>query len=202
MKIAILGAGNIGGALGKIWLAAGHEIRFGVRDADSGKTKQALEEAKGAQAVSTSEAIAFGEVVLFSTPWATVAEIASANSKTLDGKIIMDATNNFMGPVINNLSALQSAAPNSKIFRAFNSLGWELFAESAISDQPVDMFYSGPDGEIRAQVHGLIGEIGVNPIWVGDNDRIQLVDNMGALWVNMVFQRGWKRRLAFKAVTG
>jgi predicted dinucleotide-binding enzyme len=60
------------------------------------------------------------------------------------------------------------------------------------------MFYSGPDGESRALVNQLIEEIGVNPIWVGENDRIHLVDNIGALWVNMVFQRGWNRHSAFR----
>ena len=56
------------------------------------------------------------------------------------------------------------------------------------------MFYSGPNGDSWSQIHELIEQIGLNPIWVGDNDRIHLVDNMGALWVNMVWQRGWKRR--------
>jgi predicted dinucleotide-binding enzyme len=74
-----------------------------------------------------------------------------------------------------------------------------VFANPVIGGQQVDMFYSGPEGAAREQVHKLIAEIGVNPVWVGDNDRIQLVDNMGALWVNMVFQRGWKRRSAFKS---
>jgi predicted dinucleotide-binding enzyme len=201
MKIAILGAGNIGGTLGGKWLAAGHEIQFGVRDATSQKTLSALEQAKGAQAVRVDESIAFAEVVLFSIPWATVPEVASANADKLEGKIILDATNNFTGPVINNLSALKSAAPNSKIYRAFNSLGWEVFAQPILNGQQADMFYSGADGETRAQVHQLIKEIGVNPIWVGDNDRIQIVDDMGALWVTMVFQRGWSRKFAFKTIS-
>ena len=49
MKIAILGAGNIGATLGGKWLAAGHEVRFGVRDVNSPKTSTALERAQGAQ---------------------------------------------------------------------------------------------------------------------------------------------------------
>jgi 8-hydroxy-5-deazaflavin:NADPH oxidoreductase len=202
MKIAILGAGNIGGTLGKKWLANGHEVVFGVRDANSPKTLQALESAKGAAVTSLSEAIDGAEVILFSTPWATVPEIASANTNKLDGKIILDATNNFAGPVINNLSALEKAAPNGKIYRAFNSLGWELFANPTVGSEQVDMFYSGPDGETRPVVEKLIAEIGLRPVWVGGNDRIVLVDNLGALWVDMVFQQGWKRHTALKVVSG
>ncbi len=202
MNIAILGAGNIGGTLGGKWITAGHKIQFGVRDSNSPKTLSALRQAKGATAVTVAEALAFAEVVLVSTPWGIVPELAAANAKDLDGKIILDATNNFAGPVINNLSALTSAAPNANIYRAFNSLGWEVFATPIIDGQQADMFYCGPEGETRMQVHKLIAAIGINPIWVGQNDRIQLVDNMGALWVTMVFQRGWSRGFGFKAIGG
>ncbi len=200
MKISILGAGNIGGTLGRKWLVAGHGVTFGVRDANSPKTKKSLEEARGASVTGMGEAIASADVILFSTPWATVPEIAAANAAALNGRILIDATNNFGGPVINNLSALQNAAPDSKIFRAFNSLGWEVFAQPLINGQQADMFYSGPDGEARTHIHNLIEEIGVRPVWVGDNDRVHLVDAVGALWVNMVFRHGWKRRWAVKSL--
>jgi predicted dinucleotide-binding enzyme len=200
MKIGILGAGNIGGTLGGKWIAAGHDILFGVRDENSPKTKAALEQAKGAKATETSTAIRESDVILFSLPWKTVPEIAQANAANLNRKLMIDATNNFAGDIINNLDALKESAPDAKIYRAFNSLGWEVFANPVINNQTADMFYSGPDGDPRSLVHQLIEQIGLNPIWVGDNDQIQLVDNMGALWVNMVRQRGWKRRSAFKAL--
>ena len=200
MNIAILGAGNIGGTLGRKWIQAGHSVLFGVRDVNSPKTQSALEQARGAKAMNTKEAVRESEVILFSVPWKSVPEIAQAHAVDLNGKLLIDATNNFAGPVINNLSVLREFAPQSSIYRAFNSLGWEVFANPHIAEQTADMVYSGPDGETRNQVHLLIEQVGVHPIWVGDNDRIHLVDNMGALWVNMVFQRGWKRRSAFKAL--
>jgi 8-hydroxy-5-deazaflavin:NADPH oxidoreductase len=201
MKITILGAGNIGGTLGGKWVQAGHQVLFGVRDLQSVKTISALEQAQGAKAADVSSAIRDSRVILFSVPWKSVPDVAQANAADLNGKLIIDATNNFAGPVINNLNALQVSAPDARIYRAFNSLGWEVFADPMIDGQTADMFYSGPDGETRDSIHKLIEDIGINPIWVGDNDRVHLVDNMGALWVNMVFQRGWKRHSAFKAMT-
>lgn len=200
MKIAILGAGNIGGTLGGKWLKAGHEVLFGVRDVQSPKTITALNQAVGARAVDLPTAIKESEAILFSVPWKTVPEIAQAHASNLNGKLLIDATNNFPGPVINNVSVLMQSAPEAMVYRAFNSLGWEVFANPVIDNQTADMFYSGPDGEARCIVHHLIEKIGLKPIWVGDNDRIHLVDNMGALWVNMVFQRGWKRHSAFRAL--
>jgi 8-hydroxy-5-deazaflavin:NADPH oxidoreductase len=201
MKIAILGAGNIGGTLGSKWSKAGHAVCFGVRDVHSPKTLAAVEQAQGTKALDVSAAIRESDMILFSVPWKTVPEIAQAHAADLNGKLLIDATNNFSGPVINNLKVLQEEAPDARIYRVFNSLGWEVFANPVINGQTADMFYSGPDGETRALIHKLIEEIGVHPIWVGENDRVHLVDNVGALWVNMVFQRGWKRHSAFKAIT-
>lgn len=201
MKIAILGAGNIGGTLGRKWSAAGHEVVFGVRNPGSAKARAALESVGlSARAASLAEAAAFGEVVLFSIPSGTVAETARTLGPVLDGKILIDASNNFAGPVINNLAALQAAAPRAHLFRAFNSLGWELFADPILDGQQVDMFYSGLDGESRWQVETLIAEVGLRPLWVGGNDRVTLVDNLGALWVNQIFRHGWPRRTALKAL--
>ena len=196
MNITILGAGNIGGTLGKKWAAAGHTITFGVRDPNSPKTQAALAKVT-ARALPVPEAIAAGEVILFSIPWAAVPETVTANTAALSGKILIDATNNFAGPIINNLAALQTV-PHAHIFRAFNSLGWEHFDDPMAGGVQTDHFYTGPDGEHRARVEKLIEEVGVRPVWVGDNDRIQIVDHVGALWVTLAFQRGWGRGIFLK----
>src|SRR5512144_3241663 len=104
MKIAILGAGNIGRTLGDKWAKTGHTICFGVRDPRSPKTLAALEQTQGAKVLDVSTAIRESEVILFSVPWKTVPEIAQAHAANLNGKLLIDATNNFGGPVINNLS--------------------------------------------------------------------------------------------------
>ncbi|NJN43901.1 MAG: NAD(P)-binding domain-containing protein [Anaerolineae bacterium] len=202
MNITILGTGNIGGTLGKKWAAAGHEIIYGTRNPASEKIALLLAQTpRNVRALPIPEAIAAGEIILFATPWATVTEIAHANSPALTGKILIDATNRFFAePPINNLSALGSAAPSAHYFRAFNSLGWEVFENPQYGDLQTDMVYSGPDNDSRRKVHALIYEIGVRPVWVGDNDRIGLVDNLGALWVTLIFRQGWDRDYMFKLV--
>jgi 8-hydroxy-5-deazaflavin:NADPH oxidoreductase len=201
MKIAILGAGNIGGTLGKKWLAAGHEVIFGVRDSHSAKTTATLENAGGKiRAVDVDEALRFGQVVLVSIPYGAVPELLATHAAGMENKTILDATNNFAGPIINNLERIRDKVPSAALYRAFNSLGWEIFADPQIGGLQADMFYSGPDGAQRPVVEGLIAEIGVRPIWVGDNDRAAIVDSMGALWVTLVRQRGYPRRVALKLI--
>jgi predicted dinucleotide-binding enzyme len=102
MKLAIIGAGNVGGALGAAWAQkAGHEIYFGVRDPKAEKTQNLLRSiGPKAHAVSPADAdaAAAADVILLSTPWpATEAAIRSMGS--LKGKIVIDSTNPLaMGP--------------------------------------------------------------------------------------------------------
>ncbi len=174
MKIAIVGAGNIGGTLGTKWAAAGHEVAFGVRDPASPKIGALLEKSgSGAAAFSVEEAVSRGEVVLLAAPWSAIPEIVEANAKALDGKVVVDATNNFGGPVINNILAIQSAAPFARVYRAFNGLGWEIFARPQFGAEHADLFYCGADGDDRTAVEALIRDIGLRPIWVGNLDRVR-----------------------------
>jgi len=202
MNIAILGSGNIGGSLGSKWAAAGHHVVFGTRDPENSKLAALLATIPGAQADSLAGAIASAEVVLFALPSKAVPEAAAAHAKALDGKILIDATNQFGAPVINHLQTLHASAPQARIYRAFNSLGWEVFADPVVAGVEADLFYTGADGPVRKQIEELIQAVGLRPIWVGDNDLAEVVDALGQLWVTLVVQRGWKRRWALKAVTG
>jgi predicted dinucleotide-binding enzyme len=63
MNVGIIGAGNVGGALGKRWAAAGHKIKFGVRDATKPDVQQLLRDCGGdVSAGSVADAAQFGEV--------------------------------------------------------------------------------------------------------------------------------------------
>src|SRR5689334_22256097 len=93
MRIGILGAGNIGGALGTRWAALDHEIVFGVREAQS-YTVQILMNHVGpnARTGTFQEAAAFGDVVVLAVPWLAVAEVL-AQAGDLAGKVLVDCTN-------------------------------------------------------------------------------------------------------------
>jgi len=202
MRIGILGSGNIGGTLGRKWAQAGHDVVFGVRDVNSPKVGALLEAAGGnASADSVANAAVFGDVILFAIPWSAVGATVEAHAEALNGKIAIDATNNFGGPLINNVETISSKAPAAKVYRAFNSLGWENFETPHIGETQVDLFYCGPDDETRPVVEGLIQEVGLRPIWVGGLDVVQIVDSLGLLWVALVFQQGMGRHLAFKVLT-
>jgi 8-hydroxy-5-deazaflavin:NADPH oxidoreductase len=202
MIIAVLGAGNIGGSIGKKWAAAGHEVVFGVRDVNKAKVRTLLEEiSTRAIAASVTEAAMKADVMLLSIPHQAVAQTVQTNAAAMDGKIIIDATNKFGAPVINNIAAISAAAPRAKIYRAFNSLGWEIFARPLFGETNADHFYCGPDGEERLLVEGLISDVGVRPVYVGDLDTAPTVDALGVLWMTLAIRRGMGRRVAFRMLT-
>jgi predicted dinucleotide-binding enzyme len=203
MRIAILGSGNIGGTLGKKWAQAGHDVMFGVRDTNSAKVKALLQAAgRKASADTVANTIAFGDVVLVAIPWSAVEATVKANAEAIGGKMIIDASNNFGGPVVSNVETILAQAPAAKVYRAFNSLGWENFEDPQIGETQVDLFYCGADGETRQVIEGLIKDVGLRPVWVGDLDQVHLVDAIGSLWVTLAFRQGMGRRLAFKLLIG
>jgi predicted dinucleotide-binding enzyme len=202
MKIAVLGTGNIGGTLGKKWGKAGHEIMFGSRDSHHPRVQELLQVIGHQAAAGTpAEAIAFGEVVLIAVPGNSVDELAAAQSASLDGKILLDATNRFGSATISSVAVLSQYAPRARVFRAFNSLGWEIFANPMFGETQADLFYCGPEGDARQVVESLIREVGLRPVRVGGLDRVQAVDAIGSLWVALVFGEGMPRHLAFKMLT-
>src|SRR5207253_6922054 len=96
MRIAIIGAGNVGGGLGTGLAQAGHEVVFGVRDPDSEKTRAALKAAPGSRATKPGDAALDADVVIVALRWdavpPTVAELPD-----MDVRVVIDAMNRFSG---------------------------------------------------------------------------------------------------------
>lgn len=201
MKIGVIGAGNIGGTLGSKWAAQGHEVAFGVREPQSEKVQALLANAgHGVTAVPAGAAIAHADVVLFAIPARAMAETVTQLGGQLNGKILIDAVNNVGQADMHNLEILRQAAPDSPLYRAFSSLGWENFANPEIDGLQVDLFYCGDGGDGQTAVHTLIADIGLRPVYIGGLDRANIIDALTRLWFALALQQGYGRRLAFKMI--
>jgi len=198
--IAVLGAGNIGGTLGRKWVNAGHTVTFGVKN-PSGERAQALqtELGPGTAIGSLAQALESAGVVLFAIPGAVIEETIVAHTAQLDNKIIIDAANKLSGGPMNSAASFQVHTPHARVYRAFNTYDWENFADPFYNGVQADLFYSGPDGEARAVVEQLIEEIGLHPVRVGDTDQAAVVDEVTRLWFTLSRSRG-SRHLALKVL--
>jgi predicted dinucleotide-binding enzyme len=121
----------------------------------------------------------------------------------MNGKIVIDATNNVRSAKMHALDTLAEAAPSAKLFRAFNSLGWENFDQPDFDGVAADLFYCGVDDpEARAVVDTLISAVGLRPIRVGGLDQIDIVEGVTRLWFALTRGQGMGRHLAFKVLGG
>ena len=198
MKIGVVGAGNIGGTLGEKWAAAGHEVVFGVRDPHKSSAVDRVSGMAGDARLATSaEAIEHGEVVVFAVPGAAVEAIVDAHADALDGTVVIDASNNMRGASRHTLGPLREKAPGARLFRAFNTLGWENFAEPEFDGVKADLFFCG-DEEGRATVERLIADVGLEPIYLGGTEDVDLVEGMTSMWFALALRRKMGRRIAFK----
>jgi 8-hydroxy-5-deazaflavin:NADPH oxidoreductase len=123
----------------------------------------------------------------------------------LDGKLVVDATNRIQTSLsdqqaMNSVETLVEAAPSAAVYRAFNSLGWENFADPIIDGVQADLLFAGPESR-RVEAEALIAGVGLRPVYVGDLDKVGLVDALGALWGSLAYGQDMGRRLFFKVVT-
>jgi predicted dinucleotide-binding enzyme len=201
--IAVIGQGNIGATLARKWAAAGHSLVLGARD-PAGERARALAAELGAPArtAAVADAVRDADVVVFAIPGAAMAGLVSAVAAELDGKTVVDATNNVGAQPTHSVDVIAAAAPDTRVFRAFSTLGWENFANPVVDGVQADLFYAGPQGEAEQTVCGLIADVGLRPVRVGDRAQLDLVENLAALWFAMVFQQGRSRHLAFKMIGG
>jgi len=206
VKIGTIGAGSLGGTLGRAWAAKGHQVVFGVRD-PRGPKVQALVTATGgkARAASPAEAAAHGEVVLLATPWAA-ARAALRGAGDLTGKILVDATN----PLEPDLSGLALGhttsageevarwAPGAKVVKAFNTIGAQHMANPRFGTQSASMLICGDDLAAKKTVLALAESLGFDPVDAGPLTQARLLEPLAMLWISLAYAHGHGPDIAFK----
>jgi 8-hydroxy-5-deazaflavin:NADPH oxidoreductase len=196
MRVAVIGAGNVGGTLGRRWAAAGHDVTFGVRDAargaDAVKGEGALPER--AHVSSLADAVRDADVVVLATPWAAVAgalrELGAATGE-LDGVPLIDATNPLgpgfrvlVGPAgESGAEQVQALAPGARVVKAFNTTGYENMRDPVFDGSATVMFYAGDDTNAKSVARELIEVLGFQAIDTGGLVRARELEHLAVLWI-------------------
>jgi predicted dinucleotide-binding enzyme len=210
MKIAIIGAGNVGGALGANWAGKGHDIFFGVRDPKAEKTQGLLAKIGGkARADSPAEAAVFADVIVLSTPWpATEAAIRSMGD--LKGKILLDATNPLtrgldgialeIGHTTSAGEKVQSWAAGASVYKTLNTTGFANMANPVFNGIKSIMFVAGDDAANKPKVIDLVAELGFDVVDAGPLRNARLLEAHAMLWIDLSLARGLGPGWAFARV--
>ncbi len=204
MKIAVIGAGSVGGTLGRRWAELGHAVCFGVRNPSDPDVKAMVDGIKGqASLASVRDAAQGAEVVVLATPYAANgAAIAAAGD--LAGKILIDVTN----PLTANLSLavgfttsgaeeLAKLARGARVCKALNQIGFEGMANPAYPAGKAVMFVAGDDAAGKSVVLDLVGQLGFEAIDVGELAIARLLEPYAMLWIHLMARRKMGRDFAF-----
>jgi predicted dinucleotide-binding enzyme len=176
LKIGTIGAGNIGGTIGGLWVKAGHPVFFSSRHPEELKD---LVAGLGtlAQAGPVDQAIAFGDVIFIAVPYGAIPQIGRNYGKSLAGKVMLDANNAVArrdGSIANEVErngigvTSQKYLPGARAVRAFNTLSYRIFASEANRPAPrLAVPIAGGDQEAVQVAAGLVREAGFDPVVVG-----------------------------------
>lgn len=205
MRIAIIGAGNVGAALGRGWARAGHEIIFGVRDTSSPKVAGLLAELGGTvSAAQIAAAAQFAEVIVLATPW-PAAEEALKQMDDLHGKVIFDCTNPLkpglegleLGLETSGGEQVAAWAAGGRVVKIFNTTGAENMANPHFGAGRALMPYCGDDVAAKQIAAQLATDLGFDPLDAGPLAQARLLEPLALLWITLAFRQGQGRDFAF-----
>ena len=196
-RIAMIGTGDVGSALGPVFAAQGHTVVYGSRDPDRDKVRELVARTgNGASAASQRDAARDADIVVLAVPPLLVEGITS-NLGDLDGKIVIDPTNpmtlvdgRFERAIdfdTSNTEIIQQAAPGSRVVKAFSTISWQTMVDPSLAGGPVSVPLAGDDAAAKATVAGLIEAMGIEAIDVGEARDARYVEALLLLWINNRF---------------
>jgi 8-hydroxy-5-deazaflavin:NADPH oxidoreductase len=212
MNIGIVGTGNMGAALGKLWAKAGHQVIFSYsRDNDK---LHALAASAGATAkAGTVREAAVQDVILIAV-WLPSLESVIQEAGTLEGKIIITCVSglqpDFTGQTIglgtdlkiSVAETIQQLAPNSKVVEAFNTTFAEILASDSrqFGQDCPSVFYCGDDVAAKQIVSSLIEDCGYEAIDAGNLQVARTLETLATAWVQFAAASQLFPNLGLKAL--
>ena len=185
--IAVIGTGNVGGALGPRFSELGHDIIYGSRQPQRADVQALIAQTEGhATAMLPAEAAAAADIIVMATKWAD-AEVALKSLGDLSGKIILDPNNavrlddagmRHLAVETSAAEMIQGWAPNARVVKAFNTLGSDTMANPASAGGPVTIAIAGNDADAKAVIAGLVTGIGFEVVDMGDLSAARFIEQM------------------------
>jgi len=203
VKLAIIGAGNVGQALAGAAVRAGHSVRISAAHEEHAEAAAA---ATGASAAASNrDAIEGADVVVLAVPGAAFTALVREVGPELAGRIVVDTSNvptpDPSGtPATSAAEALQAQLPKARVVKAFNTLFASRQAAPVVEGQAVDGYVAGDDAAAKAVVLRLAESIGLRPIDVGGIVMARTLEAMAWLNISLQLQNGWTWQTSWRLV--
>ncbi|HTY15185.1 MAG TPA: NAD(P)-binding domain-containing protein [Methanoregulaceae archaeon] len=193
MKIAIIGKGNVGTALGGGLTRAGHEIRYGHRDPKE----------------TVASAASWGDAIILAVPFAGVPAAANEIGRASDGKTLIDVTNALdssldlaVGFTTSGAEELQKLLPGAYVVKAFNTVFAQNQGSGSIGREQLTAFIAGDDPEALGTVTTLARDLGFDPVVVGGLHCARYLEPMAIMIIGMAFKENMGTKMGYKLIRG
>lgn len=189
IRIAVLGAGNVGGTLGRRLAAVGHEVIYGVRDpAAADLPGDAAEPAAAARGA---------EVVIVALPWGAVEQVLAGLA--VGEATVIDATNPLgaQGPARSGAERVAELLGSSRVVKAFNTTGANNMGNPDYGELRAMMPVAGDDAEAKAIAVGLADQLGFEGLDAGPLSAAADLEHLAELWIRLAHPLGHGREIAF-----
>ena len=205
MRIAIVGAGNVGKALSAAAVAAGHDVAVSATSRESAEDAAA---AAGARAAAdNADAVNGAEVVVLAVPHAAVAGIAEELGSALAGKVVVDTSNpvndtysDLVTVGTSSAEELQRQLPDASVIKAFNTNFASRHGNPTEGGAPLDAFIAGDDANAKAKVGEFASSLGYRVIDAGELRMARSLEEMAFLNIKLNASNEWSWQSGWKLV--
>src|SRR4051812_40202517 len=157
MRIAVIGAGNVGGGFARAAIAAGHEVVVTAAHADKA---EAVAAESGARAgASNLSAVEGAQVVVLAVPGTVAPAVVAELAPAPQAAVVVDATNplnaSFSGLDVTGISGaqdVQQAAGSAPVVKAFNTVFASRYAAPTENGEALQVLMAGDDADAKARV--------------------------------------------------
>jgi len=209
MKVTIVGAGNMGRAIGTRAVAGGHEVE--IVDRDPTEAGALAAELGGSTSAVDPGATFSGEVVVFAVYYPGIKDAVQQYAEEIAGKVVVDITNpvdtntwDRLATVPGSSSAEEVAAlvpDGTSVVKAFNANFSPTLVAGEVGGQPLDVFIAGDDEAAKQKVSQLVTDGGLRPLDVGPLARAQQLEHLGFLHISIQQPLGLGFASAFKLLS-
>jgi NADPH-dependent F420 reductase len=201
MKVAIIGAGNVGKALGTSITRAGHDVTIAAKHPEHAIS--AAREIGATAAPSNTDAVRDADVVILAIPYVGAGEAVAAEIRgSVAGKPVVDVSNpmkpDYSGPATTDGSAaeeLQRLLPEARVVKAFNSI---FASNQARPTRDIDGYVAADDEKAKRTVMSLVESIGFSALDVGPLSSARFLEGMAFINIGLNSANGWGWTSAWK----